>query len=88
MDAVEAHCTTHKNMIAADFRYHHSFMSRFMLSKLPSDVEGNQNYDSAFVDLVTSSIFHDTSTRFSMVLLIIVQTDYRNSCTVILVNVG
>ena len=53
MNAVEAHCTTHKDMIAADFMYHHSCMSRFMLSKLPADVEGNQNYDSTFVDLVT-----------------------------------
>ena len=52
MIAVEAHCTTHKDMIAADFSYHRSYMSRFMLSKLPSDVKGNQNYDSAFVDLV------------------------------------
>ena len=28
-------------------------MSRFMLTKLPADVEGHQNYDSTFVDLVT-----------------------------------
>ena len=53
MNAVESYCTTHKDMIAADFMYHHSCMSRFMLSKLPADVEGNQNYDSTFVDLVT-----------------------------------
>ena len=53
MNAVEAHCPTHKDMIATDVRYHLSCMSRFMLSKLPSDVKGNQNYDSAFVDLVT-----------------------------------
>ena len=39
MNAVEAHCTTHKDMIAADFRYHHFCMSRFIRSKLPSDDE-------------------------------------------------
>ena len=69
MNAVTAHCTTHKDMIAADFMYNHSCMSRFMLSKLPADVEGNQNYDSTFVDLVTEistekrAVYYMTSTR-------------------------
>ena len=64
MNAVEAHCTTHKDMIAADFMYHHSCMS-----ELPADIEGNQNYDSTFVDLVTEistekrAVYYTTQVR-------------------------